>query len=345
MHRPARNRGFRLFAFDVDAGGHDRNPQHAFHIDVERGTHNDIRIRVDLVADDVRGLVQFEQGKIITASDVDQNTFCAVQRDFIQQRVGNRLLCRLNSTVSTGRLTGAHHRLAHLVHHRAHVGEVEVDQAGAHHQIGHTLNPLIQNVIGHGEGFGKRGAFVSEPEQVLVRDHDQRVDHLLQRLDAFFGLTHPLVTFELEGFGDHAHSQHTQFACGLRDDWRGPGASAATHPGGDKAHMRASQMIDNLLDRFLGGRSPDRGSRPGTKTLGDLQTHLDLVGRTALLQRLRIGVGDDEFDALKVLVDHVVDRVAPGTTDAENRDARLQFVALRIDHQIQCHFTSRRFLL
>jgi hypothetical protein len=27
-------------------------------------------------------------------------------------------------------LAGAHHRLAHLVHHRADVGEVEVDQAG-----------------------------------------------------------------------------------------------------------------------------------------------------------------------------------------------------------------------
>ena len=33
---------------------------------------------------------------------------------------------------------------------------------------------------------------------------------LLQRLDAFFGLTHPLVAFELEGLGHHTHGEDAQ---------------------------------------------------------------------------------------------------------------------------------------
>ena len=42
---------------------------------------------------------------------------------------------------------------AHLVHHRAHVGEVKVDQAGAHHKVGNTFDALVQHIIGHREGL------------------------------------------------------------------------------------------------------------------------------------------------------------------------------------------------
>ena len=41
-------------------------------------------------------------------------------------------------------------------------------------------------------------------------------------------------------------------------------------------------------------------------------------------QRLRVGVGDDEVDALKSGGDHVVDGIAAGAADAEHGDARLQ---------------------
>src|SRR3546814_18023676 len=56
------------------------------------------------------------------------------------------------------------------------------------------------------------------------------------------------------------------------------------------------------------------------------------------VERLRVGVGDDEIDALDARRDHVCDGIAARAADADHRDARLQLVDLRranIDaHQI-----------
>ncbi len=44
----------------------------------------------------------------------------------------------------------------------------------------------------------------------------------------------------------------------------------------------------------------------------------------AMRQRLRIGVGDDEFDALQVGADHVVDGVAAGAADTDHGDPGME---------------------
>jgi hypothetical protein len=82
---------------------------------------------------------------------------------------------------------GAHHGLAHLAHHRTDVGEVEVDQAFLDHQVGDAGNAGIEHLVGHREGVGEGRLVVGDAEQVLVRNDDQRVDALLQLLDAGFG--------------------------------------------------------------------------------------------------------------------------------------------------------------
>ena len=268
-----------------------------------------------------------------------------MQADFVQQRVGNGLLGGLNGAIFAARLAGAHHCLAHLVHHRAHVGKVQVDQAGAHHQVGHALYALIEHIIGHGEGFGEGGLFIGQTEQVLVRNDDQRVDDLLQRLDTFFGLPHPLCALKLEGLCHNAHRQDPQFACGMCDDRRGPRAGAAPHAGRDEAHMRPCQVVDDLLDRFLGGGGPHGRARPGAQTFGNPQPHLDGGIGAALHQRLRVRIGNDEFDTLKVFVDHVVDGIAARTTDTEDRNAGLQLFPSGIHYKVKCHCQSACFLL
>ena len=109
--------------------------------------------------------------------------------------------------VLAGGLAGAHHRLAHLAHHRADVGEVEVDQAGHDHQVGDAGDARVEHLVGHREGFGEGGLLVGDPEQVLVRDDDQRVDVLLQLVDAGFGDAHAALALELERLGHHADGQ------------------------------------------------------------------------------------------------------------------------------------------
>ena len=177
----------------------------------------------------LRGFVQFEQRQVMPAGDVDQHAFGAAQADFVQQRVGNGLLGGLNGAIFATRLAGAHHRLAHFVHYGANIGKIEVDQAGTHHQVGHALNTLIQNVIRQAECFGEGGFFIGQTEQVLVGNDDQRINNLLQCFDAIFGLRMRLAPSNWNGLVTTPTVRTPKFARGLCNDRRGPGSGAPAH--------------------------------------------------------------------------------------------------------------------
>ena len=100
----------------------------------------------------------------MATGDVDQNAACAVQTDFIEQWIGNCFFSRLNSAVFALRFACAHHRLAHFIHYGADIGKVQIDQAGAHHQIGDAFDALIQDVIRHAERICKGGFFIRQTE-------------------------------------------------------------------------------------------------------------------------------------------------------------------------------------
>ena len=338
-HPATRHRNFGLPRLRVDAGGNHGHAQRPAHLGFQRGADDDVGVRVDLFADPVRGLVQLEQGDVGAAGDVDQHTLRTVQADFVQQRVGDGLLGRLDCTVLARRLARAHHGLAHLVHHRANIGEVEVDEAWLDHQVGHALDALIEHVVGHREGFGECGLFVRQPEQVLVGNDDESIHNLLKGLDTLFRLAHPLCALELEGFRDDANGQHAKLARGLRDDRGSTRSGAAAHPRGDEAHMRAGKVVDDLFQRFLGSGGTDSGARACAKTLGHLHADLDAVGRLRLLQRLRVGVRHDELDPLQLLVDHVVDGIAARAPHAEYGDPGREFFLFGHD-EVECHALS-----
>ena len=65
------------------------------------------------------------------------------------------------------------------------------------------------------------------------------------------------------------------------------------------------------------------GLRAGAKTFGHPRAHLDDALGLRHGKRLSIGIGDDEIDALQPGRDHVVDRIATGTADPKDDNARL----------------------
>jgi hypothetical protein len=106
--------------------------------------------------------------------------------------------------------------------------------------------------------------------------------------------------------------------------------------------VRAGQVVHDLLDRFLGRRGADGGTRARAQPLGHLGAHLDLLGRVRLLESLRVGVGDDELDPLELLLDHVVHRIAAGAAHAEHGDPGLEIFLPR-KRKIECHRAVRLF--
>jgi hypothetical protein len=89
-------------------------------------------------------------------------------------------------------------------------------------------------------------------------------------------------------------------------------------------HMYAFERTLDLGDGFLSRGATDLGTGAGAQTLGDLKPELDAVLGDGVVQRLGIGVGDNEVDTLDLGVDHVGDGVASGSTDTDHSDARAQ---------------------
>ena len=89
---------------------------------------------------------------------------------------------------SPRRVADAHQRGAGVRHDRAHVGEVEVDQARVRDQVADALDAVAQDVVGDAERVEHRGRLVEHLEQAVVRDDDQRVAGLAQRSEAVVGL-------------------------------------------------------------------------------------------------------------------------------------------------------------
>ena len=142
--------------------------------------------------------------------------------------------------------------------------------------------------------------------------------------------------FEGERLGDDADGQDALVAGGLGDDRRGAGAGAAAHAGGDEAHVRALERLDDLVERLFGRGAADLGPRAGAEALGDLEAELDAAVGIGIVERLSIGVGDHEIDALDVGAHHVGDGVAARAADADHADPRAKFVDLRPD-EIDAH--------
>ena len=279
----------------LDAGGDHRHADDAFQLFLEGGAEDDVGVGIDLLADAGRRLVDLEQGQVLAAGDRDQQAAGALHRGFVEQRIGDGRLGRLDGAAVAGGFAGAHHRLAHLAHDRADVGEVEVDQAFLDHQVGDAGDARVEHLVGHGEGVGEGGLLVGDEEEVLIGDDDQRVDAGLQFLDAGVGDAHAPGALELERLGDDADGEDAGLARGPRDDRGRPGAGAAAHAGGDEDHVRARQVIGDLVDRLLRRGASDLRLRTGAEALGDGDAHLDEAFRLGRGQGLRVGIGDHEL--------------------------------------------------
>ncbi|MCY1173080.1 hypothetical protein D9M73_132300 [compost metagenome] len=312
--------------FRLNPGRDDRDADLALEFGIERRTPDDVRVFIDQFANVVRGFIDFEQAHVVATGDRDDDALGPLHRHAVEQRVGDRLRRRLDRAIVARGFARAHHRLAHFLHHRTHVGEIEVDEAGHDHQIGYAAHALLEDFVRHLERFLEGRVRVRHQEQVLVGDDDQRIDILLQFLDARFGALRAARAFESERLGHDANGENAHIARRLGDDRGRTGAGAAAHTGRDEAHMRAFEHLGDLLDGFFRRRATDFGAAAGAQALRNLRAKLDLVAGGRLLQRLRVRVRDKEVDALHIGAHHVGDGVAASAADADYGDAGAQFV-------------------
>ena len=109
----------------------------------------------------------------------------------------------------------------------------------------------MQNRIGHVKGIGKCGTLICQPEQILIRDNNQRIHIGLQGLNTFICLFHSALAFKIKRFGDNANGQNTALSGGFCNDRCGPCAGAATHACGDENHIGIRQLCHDIIKAFF----------------------------------------------------------------------------------------------
>ena len=94
-------------------------------------------------------------------------------------------------------------------------------------------------------------------------------------------------------------------------------------PAGDEHHVGAFEHRLDALAILQRGLAADLGIRAGAETLGHVATQLQVGARAAAGHGLRIGVGDDEFHAFDVGIEHVRDGIAAAAAHADDLDDRI----------------------
>ena len=95
----------------------------------------------------------------------------------------------------------------------------------------------------------------------------------------------------------------------------------------------------DFLDRLFRRSFADLRPRTGAKTFRQVGSELNAMLGARGRQRLRVGIGDDEFNALQPGGDHVVDGVAAGAADADDRQPRFD-----VDHFRQLQLDAHNAL-
>src|SRR4051794_3485580 len=136
----------------VEAGGDDGHADLVAERIVDHGAEDDVRVARRCALDDLGRLVDLEQAEVGAAGDVQQHAGGALDAG-LEQRTGDGRLCGLGGAVLAAGRADAHEGRAGVVHDRADVGEVKVDQPGDRDQVGDALDALAEDVVGGAEGL------------------------------------------------------------------------------------------------------------------------------------------------------------------------------------------------
>ena len=307
----------------LEARGDDRDAHLALHGRLAHCAEDDLALLAHRFLHDVGDRVHIAERHLVAAGDVDQHTARPGDRHAVEQRTLDRHLGGVHRAILAAADAGAHDRRATVLHDGAHVGEVDVHDAGLRDDARDAAGRLQEDLVGLLERILERDPLADHREESLVGHDDHGVDELRHLGDAFVGLAHALATFEEERLGDDADGERTGLARDLADDRCGAGSGATAHAARHEHEVGASNgprhLVAVLLDRLTPDFRASAGAESPRELLADLDLHVTLGGE----QRLRIGVHRDELDAREVLLDHAVDGIATAAADTDDLHARV----------------------
>ena len=197
------------------------------------------------------GFVHFKEAHIPATLHIEENALRPLNRD-IQKRAVNGFLRGFLCPIFAAGAANCHKRRATVLHNRAHIGKVQIDQTGHCNQFTDALNTLAQHIIGHRKGLTDSRLFVQNVEESVVGDGNQRIHIFPQPDHSCLGHASALVSLETKGFGHDPNRQGAHLFGNPCDDGRCTRTCTAAHARSHKNHIRAFQHRFDLFPALLG---------------------------------------------------------------------------------------------
>ena len=228
----------------------------------------------------------------------------------LEQRRSDGSLGGLYSGILARSLANAHQSRPRIAHDALDISKVEVDEARQGDEIRDALDALAQDIIGNAERLRDRRLLVDDLHETVVRDRDDRIDVLLEVLNAELRIAAALHALERERTRHDADRQRADLAGALRHDGCGTSARAAAHAGRHEYHVCAAQCVEDIVAALLSGLLADLRLCAGAKAARELLTDLHALRSQGFEQGLRICIDGNEFHTLQSEIDHAVDGIA-----------------------------------
>ena len=222
----------------------------------------------------------------------------------------------------------AHVGDASVAHDGLDVREVQIDESVLGDEAGDAFDAILEDVVRHAERIQHAGVGLRDLQQSVVGNDDERVDVVLQELDAQLRVLFSLAAFEGKGLCNDAHGEGAHGFGSLRDDRCSTRSGAAAHACGDEDHVASGDDLLQIFEALLCGLLSDFGIAACAQTLRQLFADLDLGLGSVVIERLAVGVDCDEGNALQIGFDHAVDRIAAGAADADDFNIGRSFFRL-----------------
>src|SRR6266702_844348 len=315
--------GVHLFAEEglrLDARDHEEDPHRVLQVVLDGTTPDNPRLRVDLLAHDLRGLLRLGHRQVRPADDAHERPARMGQVDLAEQRGLEGLVDRVVDPVPLFlALADSDHRDAAAFHDRHEVRIVEVDEARLGDDLRHALDRLHEDLVGHLERRIDRQAGY-ELEELVVVDHDRRVAEFAQLVEAGFRVLHPDSAFVLER---HRYDATRQGAFLFRDPGdilRGAGPGAAAHARRDEDDVSATDEVSNFLFVLVGGLFADFREGTAPEAFREPFADENLLRRVDGEQVLRVRVHRGQLGARDAGLAASIDRVRSTAAAADDLD-------------------------
>ena len=199
----------------------------------------------------------------------------------LEQRAGNGLLDCLKCLVIALGLSDTDVCNTLVLHNCLYICKVQIDQRREIDQVCDTLNCLLQHLICLLQCLRHCRPAVYDLKQLVIRDDDQRVNILLQTLDACQRIIHACTGLEAEWLRHNADSQNAHLLCNPCHDRSCTGTGTSAHTTGNKHHVRTLNRLTDILRALLSCLLTYLRLRACAKSFGDLLSNLNRCRRLA----------------------------------------------------------------